>query len=106
MTGVKKDISTAHLNNRVGPVLRQGALAMAVVEAAAVDNPDRIIAIDDKVAYVRISTDGEMILRRSTIEEMLGKPFQMRELEVELSSFSGRIENGAEQIRFYFEKTF
>ena len=79
---------------------------MAVVEAAAVDNPDRIIAIDDKVAYVRISTDGEMILRRSTIEEMLGKPFQMRELEVELSSFSGRIENGAEQIRFYFETTF
>lgn len=106
MNGVKKDISTAHLNNRVGPVLRQGALAKAVAEAAEVDNPDRIITVDDKVAYLRISTDGEMILRRATIEEMLGQPFQMNELEVELSSFSGRIENGAEQIRFYFEKTF
>jgi len=106
VNGVKKDISTAHLNNRVGPVLRQGALAKAVAEAAEVDNPDRIITVDDKVAYLRISTDGEMILRRATIEEMLGQPFQMNELEVELSSFSGRIENGAEQIRFYFEKTF
>ena len=101
-----KDISNAHLNNRVGPVLRQGALAKAVAEAAEVDNPDKTISIDDKVAYVRISTDGEMVLRRATIEEMLGKPFQMFELEVELSSFSGRIENGSEQIRFYFEKTF
>jgi toluene monooxygenase system protein D len=106
VTGDKKDISNAHLNNRVGPVLRQGALARAVGEAAEVDNPDRVITIDDKVAYVRISTDGEMILRRATIEEMLGKPFQMRELEVELSSFSGRIDNGDEQIRFYFEKSF
>jgi toluene monooxygenase system protein D len=101
-----KDISTAHLNNRVGPVLRQGSLAKAVAEAAEVDNPDRVIAIDDKVAYVRISTDGEMILRRATIEEMLGQPFQMRDLEVELSSFSGRIDNAEEYIRFYFEKTF
>ncbi|MGQ3056506.1 MAG: MmoB/DmpM family protein [Nevskia sp.] len=100
------DISKAHLNNRVGPVLRQGALAKAVAEAAEADNPERIIAIDDKVAYVRISTDGEMILRRATIEEMLGQPFQMRDLEVELSSFSGRIDNAEEYIRFYFEKTF
>lgn len=100
------DINTAHLNNRVGPVLRQGALAKAVVEAAEVDNPDRTITVDDKVAYVRISTDGEMILRRATIEEMLGQPFQMRDLEVELSSFAGRIDNAEEYIRFYFEKTF
>lgn len=105
MNGTRHDIATAHLNNRVGPVLRQGALAKAVAEAAEADNPDKTITIDDKVAYVRISTDGEMILRRSTIEEMLGKSFQMYELEVELSSFSGRIENGSEQIRFYFEKT-
>ncbi len=99
-------ISTAHLNNRVGPVLRQGALAKAVVEAAEADNPDRVIVVDDKVAYVRISTDGEMILRRATIEEMLGQPFQIRDLEVELSSFAGRIDNAEEYIRFYFEKTF
>ena len=98
------DISSAHLNNRVGPILRQGALAKAVAEAAEIDNPGKVITLDDKVAYLRISTEGEMILRRETIEEMLGKPFRMSELEVELSSFAGRIENGAEQVRFYFEK--
>jgi len=105
VSDAKGSIGSAHLNNRVGPVLRQGELAKAVAEAAEIDNPGRIIVVDDKIAYVRISTDGEMIIRRTTIEEMLGKPFQMCELEVELSSFAGRIDNGAEQIRFYFEKT-
>ena len=100
------DIASAHLNNRVGPILRQGALAKAVAEAAEVDNPDKRIVTDDKVAYVRISTDGEMILRRETIEEMLGKPVRMSELEVELSSFAGRIELSVEHVRFYFERTF
>ena len=98
------DINKAHLNNSVGPVMRAGALARAVAEAAEADNPDRKIVVDDKIAYLRISTDGEMILRRETIEEMLGKPFRMSELEVDLSSFAGRIENTAEQVRFYFEK--
>lgn len=103
MSSNTDNIASAHLNNRVGPVLRQGALAKAVAEAAEIDNPGKVITLDDKVAYLRVSTDGEMILRRETIEEMLGKPFRMSELEVELSSFSGRIENTAEQVRFYFE---
>lgn len=102
---MSKDISSAHLNNRVGPILRQGALAKAVAEAAEADNPGKSITVDDKVAYLRISTDGEMVLRRETIEEMLGKPFRMSELEVELSSFAGRIDMTADQVRFYFERT-
>ena len=105
MTSISKDIATAHLNNRVGPIVRQGALAKAVAEAAEVDNPGKTISIDDKVAYVRISTDGEMILRRETIEEMLGRPFRMSELEVELSSFAGRIEVSADKVRFHYERT-
>lgn len=102
---MSKDIASAHLNNRVGPILRQGALAKAVAEAAEADNPGKSITVDDKVAYLRISTDGEMVLRRQTIEEMLGKPFRMSELEVELSSFAGRIDMSADQVRFYFERT-
>lgn len=98
-------IANAHLNNRVGPILRQGELAKAIAEAAEADNPDKEIVVDDKVAYVRISTDGEMILRRETIEEMLGKPFRMSQLEIELSSFAGRIEIGVEQVRFFYERT-
>ena len=95
----------AYRNNRVGPVLRASPLTAAVVEAAEEDNPDKQIRVDDKVAYVRIDCEGELILRRATIERALGRPFRMSELEVELGSFAGRIETGDDQVRFYFEKT-
>lgn len=95
----------AYRNNRVGPVLRASPLTAAVVEAAEEDNPDKQIRVDDKVAYVRIDCEGELILRRATIERALGRPFRMSELEVELGSFAGRIETRDDQVRFYFEKT-
>ena len=86
------DATKKHLNNRVGPVMRAGELATAVIEAAREDNPDREIRVADKLAYIRIDTDHELILRRETIERALGRPFKMNELEMDLSSFAGRIE--------------
>lgn len=91
-------------NNKVGPVMRAGELALAVVEAVKEDNPGKEINVVDKKAYLRIETDDEMILRRETIEEALGRPFKLNDLEVDLSSFAGRIDTQQEFIRFYFEK--
>jgi toluene monooxygenase system protein D len=90
--------------NSVGPVMRSGELAFAVAEAAAEDNPDKEIRVEDKRAYLRIETDNEMILRRETIERALGRPFAMNDLEVDLSSFAGQIETLPDAIRFYFTK--
>jgi len=100
MTGVGDAIN----NNDVGPVMRAGEVAEAVAEAAEIDNPDKKIKVDDKIAYIRISADGEMILKRQSIEECLGRPFLMQELEVNLSSFSGQIDATSEQVRFYFDR--
>ncbi len=99
--------NTAHAyrNNRVGPVLRASSITAGVIEAAHEDNPGKEINVDDKLAYVRIYADGELILRRATLEEALGRPFRMSELEVNLSSFAGRIETTADYVRFYYEKT-
>ena len=90
-------------NNRVGPVMRAGEIADAVKEAAVLDNPGKKITVDDMTAYIRISTDGELILTRAALEECLGRPFRMQELEVNLSSFAGQIETTTDQFRFYFK---
>ena len=95
----------AYHNNMVGPVMRAGDLAEAIVEAARIDNPGKEVFVDDKRAYMRIHTEQEMILNRATIEAELGRPFKMNDLEVDLSSFAGQIETADESIRFYFEKT-
>lgn len=95
----------AYRNNRVGPVLRASSITAGVIEAAEEDNPDKQIRVDDKLAYVRIDADGELILRRETLERALGRPFKMSELEVNLGSFAGRIETTEDYVRFYYEKT-
>jgi toluene monooxygenase system protein D len=95
----------AYKNNRVGPVLRTSDITEGVIEAAHEDNPGKDIHVDDKIAYVRIDTDGELILRRETLERTLGRPFRMAELEVNLGSFAGRIETSNDYVRFYYEKT-
>lgn len=97
--------SEAYKNNRVGPVLRTSDITEGVIEAAHEDNPGKQIRVDDKIAYVRIDTDNELLLRRETLERTLGRPFRMSELEVNLGSFAGRIETTDDYVRFYYEKT-
>ncbi len=100
------DVNELLKNNRVGPVMRAGEVAEAVKEAAHIDNPTRDILIEDMNAYVRIFADDELIITRATMEECLGRRFVMQELEVNLSSFAGRIETGSQQFRFYFTQKF
>ena len=47
-------LGQAYRNNLVGPVMRAGDLAQAVIEAARTDNPGKDIFVDDKRAYIRI----------------------------------------------------
>ncbi|MCB1755589.1 MAG: MmoB/DmpM family protein [Gammaproteobacteria bacterium] len=92
-------------NNNVGPIIRAGDLVDPVIATAEIDNPDKQIRVEDKRAYVRIETDGEMILTRKTLEEQLGRPFSMQELEIDLASFAGQILTDEDHMRFYFSKS-
>jgi toluene monooxygenase system protein D len=102
MTSTTAGDQTRH--NKVGPIFRTGELASVAIEALEQDNPERKFRIDERAAYVRVDTDNECILRRSTMEELLGRPFLMQELETVLGSFSGQIEMTQDYVRFYFER--
>ncbi|HEC08609.1 MAG TPA: monooxygenase [Acidimicrobiales bacterium] len=100
----QESVSEGYRNNRVGPILRSGDVALAAVDAVEVDNPDKEVSIEDRAAYVRIECEGECVLTRETMEEMLGRHFEMSELEVNLSSFSGQIDMSADRVRFYLNR--
>lgn len=93
-----------HLHNRVGPIFCSGELASAAIEALEEDNPDKEFIIEDRTAYIRVVTDHECVINRKTMQEILGRPFEMQELEVILGSFSGQIQVEEEFMRFYFTK--
>ena len=74
------------MNTHVGPVFKTGEVADAAVQAAQDDNPDHKLIIEDHVAYVRIKAESELIIRAKTMEEYLGRPFVMAELETVLAA--------------------
>ncbi len=86
----------------VGPVVQAGELAEAVAEAVRIDNEGKRVDVRSRGSYVRIEVDGgECIIRRATVEEQLGRPFRMRDLEVSMPSFVGRIETSTDYVRFW-----
>jgi toluene monooxygenase system protein D len=83
-----------------GPVLRCGEVADAVVEAVREDNAGRQIIIDEHASYVRVRVAGECIVNRATVERMLGRPFEMREIEINMPAFAGHIRTSTDAFRF------
>ena len=88
-------------NNWVGPILRPGELADATIEALRADNPDKEVIVEDKGGYIRVSVDGECILRRETVSQHFGRPCRMQDVEIILGSFAGQIDTTENYMRFY-----
>mgnify|MGYP003332251971 CR=1 FL=1 len=102
-----KEGAAVVVNDLGGTVDGQGggsSMADAVVEAIQEDNPDKEFVIENRVAYVRVETEGECFIRQETLSEMLGRPITMPEVEINLTSFAGRIETTDTYMRFYLEK--
>ncbi|MGH8595847.1 MAG: MmoB/DmpM family protein [Gammaproteobacteria bacterium] len=91
-------------NSKVGPVLKTGEIADAVIEAVRHDNPGKRFEVEDNFAYVRVQTDNECIIQRQTMEDILGRPFNMQELGVVLASFAGQVESATTHFRFYLNQ--
>ena len=85
----------------VGPIIQAGEMAEAVLEAARLDNEGSKVNVVDRGSYIRIQLESECILRRKTIENSLGRPFRMADLELVMPGFEGRIDTSTEQVRFY-----
>lgn len=61
-----------------------------VVEAIEIDNPDAVI--NHEPAMIKIDAPGQLIVRRETIEEQIGRPYDLQELQVNLITLSGNLD--------------
>lgn len=86
----------------VGPVIREGALADAVIDAVTDDNPGQEVHIFERGDYVRIHTDRSCRLTRASIERHLGRSFDLAMLEAEMPSFKGRMESSTDELRWFY----
>jgi hypothetical protein len=78
------------IDTGVGPVLQSTPLARAMIEALEEEHPD--LFVEDAGAYYRIFAPGVCRLRKEVVDEIAGRDVAFpRELEVILSSFTGRM---------------
>lgn len=61
-----------------------------IIEAIEADNPHAVVS--PFPAMVKIDAVGRLVIRRQTIETLIGRDFDLRELQLNLISLSGNIE--------------
>lgn len=86
------------MENAVGPVLRMCDEVEFIVRAIEDDNPDEVIEVVDRGAYVRVQAPGFMRLTQASLERHLGSTFKLYQLEGMMASFAGRITTSSDQI--------
>lgn len=90
------------MRNAVGPVLRMDGDVESVVSAIEDDNPDTELEVTDEGAYVRIMGDGYLHVTLDSLRRYLGRDFEMRQLEVMMPAFAGRIDTKSDEITWEY----
>lgn len=61
-----------------------------IIDAIEIDNPEAVI--NRQPAMVKIDAQHHMVIRRATIEEQLGRDFDLQELQINLITLSGNVD--------------
>ena len=61
-----------------------------IVEAIIEDNPEALVNVQP--AMVKIDVPNRMVIRRSTVEEKIGRDFDLQELQLHLITLSGHLD--------------
>ena len=79
----------------VGPVLEASELGLAVL--AAIRSLNAQVLVQDRGAYLRVSSPRRCVVTRRAIEHELGRPVRLPgDLELAMPSFKGRLRIDAE----------
>jgi toluene monooxygenase system protein D len=86
----------------VGPILRCGEVADAVIDAVCDDNPGSLVYVTDRGDYVHIHTIKDCRLTRTSLARQLGREYDLARLEIEMPAFAGRMRTSDEEYRWYY----
>ncbi|ENO89988.1 MULTISPECIES: MmoB/DmpM family protein [Thauera] len=61
-----------------------------IIDAIEIDNPQAVV--NRQPAMVKIDAPGRLVVRRETIEEQLGRAYDLQELQINLITLSGNVD--------------
>lgn len=71
-----------------------------IIDAILADNPHASIKRDP--AMVKIDAPGRLVIRQHTIEEHVGRDYDLQELQVNLISLSGYVDETDDTLTLYW----
>ena len=74
----------------------------SIVEAIEADNAEAIVS--RYPAMVKIEVPGRLVIRRETIEDLIGRAYDLRELHINLISISGNIEESDDELVLHWNQ--
>lgn len=63
---------------------------LPIIEAIRDDNPHAVV--NEYPAMVKIDAPGYLVVKRASVEERIGRDFDLREIQINLISISGEID--------------
>lgn len=66
-----------------------------IIESILADNPHAVL--DEQPAMVKINAEGQLVIKRESIEERIGRDFDLQELQVNLITLSGYLDEDDDQ---------
>ena len=67
-----------------------------IVEAILADNPEAVAV--HSPGLVKIDAPGRMVIRRTTIEELVGRRFDLQQIQVNLVTLSGHVDEDDDEL--------
>jgi len=67
-----------------------------IVEAIIEDNPEATVI--NQPAMIRIESEGELVVRRETVEEKIGRDWDVQELHLSLITLGGNVDEDEDQL--------
>lgn len=71
-----------------------------IIDAIQADNADAVV--NEYPSMVKIDAPGRLVIRRSTIEEHVGRDFDLRELQINLISLAGELDETEDEFVLFW----
>lgn len=68
-----------------------------IIEAVMADNPHAIA--NESPAMVKIDAEGQLVIKRNSIEELIGRDFDLQELQINLITISGHLDEDDDEFK-------
>ncbi|MGZ9710012.1 MmoB/DmpM family protein [Glaciimonas sp. GNP009] len=72
----------------------------AIVAAIVDDNPAAVV--NEQPAMLKVDVPGRMVIMRDTVEEKMGRSFDLQELQLHMISISGHVDETEEQFTLFW----